>query len=198
MEPRWPDQKKEKKRELDIRHTGTKSMWSDVNTKPVQGALFRIFRSYIMGVPVECHNDVERRRTHPLLLPIIDTERVSLPDGDILKKIAVGVPVKRVAKSGPVDRERSIQGIKRKSILTIEKPSEKRRSVLGEPKYVPGYEPQWKAGSERYPAFYKALLDDPSRTKRIEMVRVRCDISSTRNQYYQDGSIDIVGMCEYL
>ena len=30
--------------ELDIRHMGAKSMWADVNTKPAQGALFRIFR----------------------------------------------------------------------------------------------------------------------------------------------------------
>ena len=40
-------------RELDIRHMGTKSMWADVNTKPVQVAIFRIFRSEMMGVPVE-------------------------------------------------------------------------------------------------------------------------------------------------
>ena len=30
-------------RELEIRHMGTKSMWADVNTKQVKGALFRIF-----------------------------------------------------------------------------------------------------------------------------------------------------------
>ena len=30
-------------RELEIRHMGTKSMWADLNTKPVQGAIFRIF-----------------------------------------------------------------------------------------------------------------------------------------------------------
>ena len=46
-----------------------------------------------MGVTVEYDDDVERRRTHPLLLPIIETYRVSLPDGDILEKISVVVPV---------------------------------------------------------------------------------------------------------
>ena len=30
-------------REIEIRHIGTKSMWEDVNTKPLQGALFIIF-----------------------------------------------------------------------------------------------------------------------------------------------------------
>ena len=43
--------------------------------------------------------------------------------------------------------------------------------LLGEPKYGPGSEPHWKAGSAHYPDFYKALLKGPSRTKRIEMVR---------------------------
>ena len=60
-------------RELEIHHMGNKSMWADVNTKPVHGELFRIFRSDMMGVPVEHDDDVDRRRTHPLLLTIIDT-----------------------------------------------------------------------------------------------------------------------------
>ena len=72
---------------------GTKSMWVDLNTKPVQGAIFRIFRSDIMGVSVEYDDDVERRRTHPLLLPIIETNRVSVIDNNTLEKISVVVPV---------------------------------------------------------------------------------------------------------
>ena len=72
---------------------GTKSMWADVNIKRVQGALFRIFQSEMMAVPVEYNDDVKRRQTHPLLLPIIETEIVSLPDGNILEKISVVVPV---------------------------------------------------------------------------------------------------------
>ena len=51
-----------------------------------------------------------------------------------------------------------------------------------DPKYGPGSEPHWKAGSDHYQALYKALLDEPSRTKRIEMVRARGVIFSTRNQ----------------
>ena len=60
-------------RELEISHMGTKSMWEDVNTKPVQVELFRIFRSDMMGVPVEYYDDVESRCTHPLILPKIET-----------------------------------------------------------------------------------------------------------------------------
>ena len=60
-------------RELDICHMDTKSMWEDVNTNPVQGALFRIFQSEMMGLPVGYNDDVKRRRTNPLILPIIET-----------------------------------------------------------------------------------------------------------------------------
>ena len=62
---------------------GTKPMWADVNTNPVQSAIFRILRSEMMDGPVEYNDDVDRRRTQPLLLPILDTEGVSLPDGYI-------------------------------------------------------------------------------------------------------------------
>ena len=53
---------------------------------------------------------------------------------------------------------------------------------MGDPKYVPGSKPHWKAGSVRHPDLYKALLDETSRTKRIEMVRARFNSLSTRNQ----------------
>ena len=52
---------------------GTKSMWAYVNKKPVKGGLFRIFRSEMMGVPIEYDDDMDRRRTQPLLLTIIET-----------------------------------------------------------------------------------------------------------------------------
>ena len=104
---------------------GTKSMWEDVNTKTVQGELFIIFQSEMMGVTVEYYDDVERRRTHQLLLRLIEIERVSLPDGDILDKIAVMVPVKKVAKPGSNDRKRSIKGSNHKSISLRAKPLDK-------------------------------------------------------------------------
>ena len=60
-------------REIEIRHMVTKSMWADVNTKPVQGALFIILQSEMMVVPVEYDDDLGRRCTHPLLLQLIET-----------------------------------------------------------------------------------------------------------------------------
>ena len=43
-------------------------------------------------------------------------------------------------------------------------------TVLGEEKYGPGSEPQWKAGGTRYPNLYKALLEEPSRTRRTKLL----------------------------
>ena len=45
-----------------------------------------------------------------------------------------------------------------------------RSRVLGEEKYGPGSEPQWKAGGARYPNLYKALLEEPSRTLRTKLL----------------------------
>ena len=57
--------------DLKIHHKGTDKMWADVNTKPMQGKRFRIMRAKMMGVPAEYGDDVERRRTHQLLMPKI-------------------------------------------------------------------------------------------------------------------------------
>ena len=57
------------KGEVSVEHRGTKEMWVDVNTKLLQGAGLRLFRSKIMGIPENYDNEVERVRTHPQLLP---------------------------------------------------------------------------------------------------------------------------------
>ena len=49
----------------------------------------------MMGVPIEYDDDVERRRTHPLLLPEVKAEGVSQGDSDQLEKIQVVAPTKR-------------------------------------------------------------------------------------------------------
>ena len=75
--------------DLEIRHKGTDDMWADMNTKPTQGKLFRTQRSKVMGVPADYDDDMERRNTHPLLLPPQEAERISTTDGEILEKIGV-------------------------------------------------------------------------------------------------------------
>ena len=156
--------------DLLIQHKGTKDMWADVNTKPIQGLLFRKFRHAMMGVPVEYDDDAERRNTHPMLLPKIKNERLTIPESELLKEIAVLAPTKRRPKTKKVSKRVIPRGSDTKLISPRTKVTAKRRSELGEEKYGPGSEPQWKAVGTRYPNLYKALLEEPSRTRRTKLL----------------------------
>ena len=57
------------KGDVSVEHRGTKEMWEDDNTRPLQGAGFRLFRSKIMGVTENYDDEAERVRTDPRLLP---------------------------------------------------------------------------------------------------------------------------------
>ena len=57
------------KGDVSVEHRGTKEMWADGNTKPLQGTGFRLFRSKIMGIPEEYDDDAEKVSTHPQLKP---------------------------------------------------------------------------------------------------------------------------------
>ena len=96
---------------LLIQHKGTKDMWADVNTKPVQGLLFQKFRHKLMGVPVEYDDDVKKRKTHPMLIPNINNERLTIPETELLKDISVLAP----AKQKPTVKRVPKKGITRKS-----------------------------------------------------------------------------------
>ena len=73
-----------KKGDVPVEHQGTKEMWADGNTEPLQGAGFRLFKSKIMGIPEDYDYDDEadRVRTHPLLLPK-PKEAVVVPSADL-------------------------------------------------------------------------------------------------------------------
>jgi hypothetical protein len=43
--------------EITIEHCPTEQMWTDINTKPKQEAVFRAFRGHVMGIPAD-YNDV--------------------------------------------------------------------------------------------------------------------------------------------
>ena len=45
-----------------------------------------------MGVSVDYDDDDERRRTHPLLMPEVKSERISVADGEVLEKAAIVAP----------------------------------------------------------------------------------------------------------
>ena len=69
-----------------------------------------------MGVPVEYDDDVKRRNTYPMLLPMIENERLTIPEAELLKEIAVLAPAKRRPKTRKVSKRGITQGSDGKSI----------------------------------------------------------------------------------
>ena len=78
--------------DLKIDHKDIYKMWGDVNTNPTQGKRFRVMQAEVMGVSIYYDDDDERRRTHLLLMPKVESERISVADGEVLKKAAIVVP----------------------------------------------------------------------------------------------------------
>ena len=52
----------------------------------------------VMEIPVEYDDDMERRRTHPLLMPTIAPMLLSWDDMEVLKKVKLIVPAKAVVR----------------------------------------------------------------------------------------------------
>ena len=117
----------------------------------------------------EYDDDVERRRTHPLLMPKVESERISAADGEILEKAAIMAPTRLPAKKS---KKGILRGGGSKLILPRVKPTVKRRSVLEEEdKYAPGEGSKLKHLSARFPALYKAILAEPDVAVRSSKLR---------------------------
>ena len=139
---------------------GSKSMWADINTKLVQGELFRTFQHYMMGVPIDYDDDVERRRTHPMLLPKVETERMTISDEEMLKEIEVLAPTPKKKKSSSQVTKGILRGKNSKSTLSRSKQRRSKRVCWPESKYSSFSGPQWKwnGGRAQLPHIYKALV----------------------------------------
>ena len=110
---------------------GTEEMWADGNTKPLQGAGFRVFRSKVMGIPENYDDEAERIRTHPMLLPKSkEAGVVSVRDLQVLSK-ALGIEKQNHTKQGG-------------STPPVTPVPPGRRSVLDNNKFGPGIRPYWE------------------------------------------------------
>ena len=143
-----------------MEHRGTKEMWADGNTKPLQGAEFRLFRSKVMGISENYDDEEERVRTHPLLLPKPKKAGV-VPSNDLqVLADAMGVQTK--------DREGTVESTPQMTPTPVG-----RRSVLDNMKYGPGNRPYWemKEGrvQSRYPDLIRALTKEPDPTRRRQL-----------------------------
>ena len=171
--------------DLQIMHRGAPVMWADINTKPLQGQMFRLFRSKVMGICVDYDDNIEQKRTHHLLLPKKSPEGlVDDKDIEILKQ-AIGLKVdtkKRKVSKKPVKvpkkptkrlNKGSIpqQPVHRKVLV-------KRRSVLSEAKFGPGDGPNWAVGRARYPNFARVLAQESDPNTRSQMIKSRYGTSS--------------------
>ena len=108
--------------DLEIRHAPTEEMWSDVLTKPLQGMLFKRMRAELMNVEVNYDDKIERKNTHPKLLPQA-VEDLSSETVELLAKSGVLKPPQKVQKGNPM----VVLAIKR---VTFQAPLSRRRSVL--------------------------------------------------------------------
>jgi hypothetical protein len=48
-------------REINVRHCPTDQMWTDINTKPKQGKVYREFHGHVMGIPPDYDDDDYKR-----------------------------------------------------------------------------------------------------------------------------------------
>jgi hypothetical protein len=136
--------------ELTVQHRGTELMWADGNTKPLQGNGFRLFRSVLMGIQPDYDDDVERRNTHPLLLPKAEAEGIiSKQDIDVLRRAI-----------GPAEEQEHKTDVNSKSISPVNTVA-KRRSVLDDNRYGPGNRPHWALSRTRFPNLIRALNTEP-------------------------------------
>ena len=114
-----------KKGDVSIEHQGTNKMWADGNTKPLQGAEFRLFRSKIMGIPENYDDEAERVRTDPLLL--------SKPkEAGVVPSVDLQVLAKALGVKGKDHEE---------STPTVTPAQPGRRSVLDNEKFGSGNRP---------------------------------------------------------
>ena len=61
-----------------------------------------------MGVSVDSDDDHERRRTHPLLMPKVESEQILVADGEVLEKAAIVVPTRAPAKDPKKDKLKGV------------------------------------------------------------------------------------------
>ena len=141
-------------------------MWGDVNTKPTQGKMLKVMRAEVVGVSVDYNDDDERRRTHPLLIPKVESEQFSVADGEVLENAAIVVPAWALAKTPKKGRLKGAKTPKKgrlkdgaKNLVAPQaEQTVKRRSVLEVDKYAPDESPKWKRVNARFPDLYKSLL----------------------------------------
>ena len=74
-----------------LEHCPTDQMWTDINTKPKQGAVFREFRGQVMGIPSDYDDNHFASRIH-LRPPVSPTSVPTLDPSSSTRKTILPVP----------------------------------------------------------------------------------------------------------
>ena len=69
-----------------------------------------------MGVSVDYDDDGERRRTHPILMPKVESEQIFVTDREVLKNAAIVVPTWALAKNPKKVRLKGAKSLKKDSL----------------------------------------------------------------------------------
>ena len=96
----------------------------------------------VMGVSVEYDNNVERRCTHPLLMPKMEAERISAADGEILEKVAIVVPARLPARK---PKKGILRGDRSKSIVSASEAEGETKECVGRRQICSGVQLQVEA-----------------------------------------------------
>ena len=113
-----------------------------------------------MGIPSEYDDNVERRNTHPLVLPKAEAKGViSKQDIEVLKRAI-----------GSTDNQEHKKGVKSKSILPRVKTIAKQRSVLDDTKYDPGNRPHCALNRTQFPNLITAVNAEPDMNTRKQVL----------------------------
>ena len=92
--------------EITIEHCPTEQMWTDINTKPKQGLVFRAFRGHVMGIPAD-YKDSDYEGKVPLtpvmsMLPLTKEQLASQECvGEKTNGVRVPVSILRKRSSDP-------------------------------------------------------------------------------------------------
>ena len=131
---------------------------------------------------MEYADDVERRTTHPMLLPVEKTAGPLSQDLQVLADIGMTCVTKTKQRAAVSATKGTLWSKDKVSFQPRCKPSRRQRGVLGEPKYGSGSVPQWKTGVARYPAVYRALLEEHAGNKltRVNQTNQRISVVDER------------------
>ena len=117
-----------------------------------------------------------------LMAPKVKTERLTIPEEELLREVAVLAPVKRNVTFCKMPKKGVPRGGKIELISLRSSATAKRRSVLEESKYGPNSGPQWKAEGSRYPNLYKVLLQEPLRLRKRELLENNSQVKKPGGQ----------------